>query len=78
VGWAGVGHAAEKPPRLVHDLRAERVQCAEMGQKAGWIGRADVLAREEFSKKRSWAAMVSWAENQKGCRKNPFEFYSSL
>jgi hypothetical protein len=76
VGWAGVGHTAKKPPGLVHDLRAGRVQCTEMGQKAEWTGRTDELAREEFSKKRSWAAMVSCAENQKGYRKNPFEFYS--
>jgi hypothetical protein len=26
------------------------VQCAEMGQNAEWTGRADGLAREEFSK----------------------------
>jgi hypothetical protein len=71
-----VGHTAEKPPGLVHDFWAGRVQCTEMGQKAGWTGCTDGLAREEFSKKRSWAAMVSRAENQKGCRKNPFEFYS--
>jgi hypothetical protein len=30
----------------------------------------------EFPKKRSWAAMVSWAENQKGYRKNPFLFFT--
>jgi hypothetical protein len=66
VGWAGVGHADEKPPGLVHDLRAERVQCTEMGQKARWTRCADGLVREEFSKKRSWVAMVSLAENQKG------------
>jgi hypothetical protein len=45
VGWAGVGHVAKKPPGLVHDLRAGRVQCAEMGQKARWTRRADGLAR---------------------------------
>jgi hypothetical protein len=44
----------------------------------GWIGRASRAAIGpvwEFPKKRSWAAMVSWAENQNGCRKNLFQFF---
>jgi hypothetical protein len=38
VSWVGVGHAAEKPPGLVHDFQAGTVLCTEMGQKAGWAG----------------------------------------
>jgi hypothetical protein len=30
-----VGHAAEKPPGLVQDFLARRVQCTKMGQNAG-------------------------------------------
>jgi hypothetical protein len=42
----------------------------EMGR--GWAAVGPVW---EFPKKRSWAIMVSWAENQKGYRKNPFLFF---
>jgi hypothetical protein len=58
--------------------------CREEGEKASgepaWarLGRASRAAVGPvwvFPKKRSWAAMVGWAENQKGCRKNPFQFF---
>ena len=71
--------------------RAERRQAGErrLGRDRGrrkalggpaWAGlgrtsRAAVGPVWEFPKKRSWAAMVSWAENQKGYRKNPFLFF---
>jgi hypothetical protein len=44
---AFVGHAAEKPPRLVKGFRAGRVQWAEMGQKVGRTGRYGGLRDEK-------------------------------
>jgi hypothetical protein len=56
-----------------------RLGCLTLGRGKGhgWDGlgrasRAAVGPVREFSKKRSWDAMVSWAESQKGCRKNHF------
>jgi hypothetical protein len=44
--WAFMGRVTEKPPGLVQGFRAERVQWAEMGQKAGRTGRYGGLCDE--------------------------------
>jgi hypothetical protein len=47
-----MGRVTEKPPGLVQGFRAERVQWAEMGQKAGRTGRYGGLCDEKLKKER--------------------------
>jgi hypothetical protein len=58
VGRSGLRRPAGQldPCKVFRPGEEGKVQWAELGQKAGWTGRADELAREKFSKKWSWAA----------------------
>ncbi len=74
-GGAWHSGAGQRRRRLGHDRGRRKALSGPAWAGLGRASRAAVGPVWEFPKKRSWAAMVSWAENQKGCRKNPFQFF---
>jgi hypothetical protein len=75
VGGARHGGAGQRRRRLGRDRGRRKAPGGPAWAGLRRASRAAVGPVQEFPKKRSWAAMVSWAENQKGCRKNPFQFF---
>jgi hypothetical protein len=69
------GGVGQRRRRLGRDRGRRKAPGGPAWAGLGRASRAAVGPVREFPKKRSWAAMVSWAENQKGCRKNPFQFF---
>jgi hypothetical protein len=69
------GGAGQRRRRLRRDRGRRKASCGPAWAGLGRASWAAVGPVREFPKKRSWAAMVSWAENQKSCRKNPFQFF---
>jgi hypothetical protein len=68
--------AGQRKRRLGRDRGRRKAPGGPAWAGLGRASRAAVEPVWKFPKKRSWAAMVSWAKNQKGCRKNPFKIYS--
>jgi hypothetical protein len=70
------GGVGQRRRRLGRDRGRRKAPGGPAWAGLGRASQAAVGPVQEFPKKRSWAAMVSWAKNQKGCRKNPFKIYS--
>jgi hypothetical protein len=75
--YGGARHSGtgQRRRRLGRDRGRRKAPGGPAWAGLGCASRATVGPVREFPKKRSCAAMVNWAENQKGCRKNPFQFF---